>query len=115
MKKLLMGFAVAALLAGCSNAQEASVTQAAATPIGQLFCAIQTGGGGAIVAGIVDAAAAAIPPPAGAAAAPLAVIATGMAKAQVDAICAAAGGIAVSPPANPATAPTVAVVVPPAA
>lgn len=45
-------------------------------------------------------------------AAPIAIIATGAAKSYADWACAAAGGIAVSPPANPAAAPQLAVVVP---
>jgi hypothetical protein len=92
-------------LAACSQSQ---VTSALATPTGQLFCAVQTSGGGTIVAGLVDAEAAT----AGAAAGAAAVIATGAAKATVDTDCAAAGGVAVSPPANPAAAPTIAIVPP---
>ena len=91
-------------VSGCSQAQ---VNTALATPQGQLFCAVQTGGGGAVVVALVDASASAVAP----AAAPVAVIATGATKAVVDADCAAAGGIAVSPPANPAAAPKLAVVV----
>jgi len=41
-----------------------------------------------------------------------AVMATGALKSQVDAECAAAGGVAVSPPVNPASAPVIAIVVP---
>ena len=90
--------------AGCSHAQ---VETALATPQGQLFCAVQVNGGGAVVVALIDAEASAATP----SAAPIAVIATGLAKAVVDADCAAAGGIAVSPPANPAAAPKLAVVV----
>src|SRR5271170_7148265 len=96
------GFALGGLmvlgLAACSQSQ---LTSAATSPTGQLFCAIQTQGGGAIVAGMVQAEAGALAP----GAAPLVILATGAAKATVDGICAAAGGIAVSPPANPAAAP----------
>ena len=92
-------------LAACSAAQ---IQNAATSPAGQLFCAVQTGGGGAIVVGIIDAEASAVVP----GAAPVAVIATNAAKSYVDNACAAAGGIPVSPPANPAAAPSVAVVVP---
>jgi hypothetical protein len=90
-------------LAGCSWAQ---VQTAVNSPAGQLFCAVQTAGGGAIVVGLIDAEASALAP----AAAPIAIIATNAGKAIVDRACAAAGGIAVSPPPNPAWAPQVAVV-----
>ena len=89
-------------MAACSASQ---VTTALSSPTGQLFCAIQTGGGGAVVVGLIDAEATAVSP----AAAPIAVLATGAAKSVVDGYCAQAGGIAVSPPANPAAAPQVAV------
>lgn len=92
-----------AFLPGCSQTQ---ITAAAASPEGQLFCGLQTAGG-ALVAGLVDAEATAANPLAGQAA----VIATGALKSQVDAECAAAGGVPVSPPANPAAAPQVAIVV----
>lgn len=105
MKKII----VLALLAlgGCSASQ---VTTALSSPTGQLFCAVQTGGGGAIVVGLIDAEATAASP----AAAPIAVLATGAAKATVDSYCAQAGGVAVSPPTNPATVPQVAVKTAPA-
>ena len=101
--KTILALATIAALAACSSAQ---VQTALSSPAGQLFCGIQTAGGGAVVVGLIDAEATA----AAGAAAPVAVIATGVAKAKVDADCAAAGGIAVSPPANPAAAPQVAVV-----
>ncbi|HTI81716.1 MAG TPA: hypothetical protein VL614_14810 [Acetobacteraceae bacterium] len=98
---------LAGCLAGCSNS---SITSALSSPAGQLFCAIQTNGGGTAVVGLLDAQASAAAPTL----APVAIIATGAAKAQVDADCAAAGtgGIAVSPPANPATVPQIAIVPP---
>lgn len=96
----LLGF----VLIDCSQTQ---VTTALSSPAGQLFCAVQTGGGGAITVGLIDAEATALAP----LAAPVAVLATGTAKAVVDGDCAKAGGIPVAPPANPATAPQVAVVV----
>jgi hypothetical protein len=73
-----------------------------------MFCAVQTSGGGAVVVGLINAAVAG----AAATAEPLAVIATGASKQFVDAACAAAKGIPVSPSANPATAPQVAIVPP---
>ena len=101
--KIFVPFFLLGCLVGCSQAQ---VDTALATPPGQLFCAVQVAGGGAIVVALVDAEASAAAP----GAAPVAVIATGLTKAKVDADCAAAGGIAVSPPANPAAAPKRAVV-----
>ncbi len=89
-------------LAGCTSAQ---LQTAASTPAGQLFCAVQTAGGGSIVVGLIDAEASSLAP----AAAPVAILATNATKILVDRACAAAGGIAVSPPANPASAPQVAV------
>ncbi|CAM6031751.1 unnamed protein product [Sphagnum compactum] len=86
----------------CSTAQQTSVTNALATPAGQLFCAINTNGGGQIVAGIVDASAQAANPAAGAAA----VIVTGATQSMVQADCAAAakaaGGTAGVPVSTPA-------------
>ncbi len=104
MRKLI--FAGALMLAGCSVAQNAVVTKAMGTPAGQLFCAIHTASGPLVVAA-VDAEATSLSP----ASAPVAIIATGLAKAQVDADCAAAGGIAVSPPAATVAVPQIAVVV----
>jgi hypothetical protein len=105
--RTLIVIAVISSLAACTAQQNTAALQ---TPAGQLFCAIQTAGGGAVVVGLVNAEIAAVP---GAApTVPLAVIATGMTKTLVDANCAAAGGIAVAPPANPAAAPQVAVVAP---
>jgi hypothetical protein len=102
-KSIIAAGACLLALSACSSAQ---VQTALSSPAGQLFCAVQTSGGGTIVAGLIDAEATA----AAGAAAPVAVLATGVAKAKVDADCAAAGGIAVSPPANPAAAPQVAIV-----
>lgn len=93
-------------LAACTPGQ---IQTAASTPAGQLFCAVQTNGGGAMTVALINAEASASAP----AAAPVAILATGMAKAYVDAACAAAGGIAVSPPVNTAAVPLVAVVAPP--
>jgi hypothetical protein len=107
MKPLLVVLALG--VAGCSPT---AITTALDTPTGQLFCAVQTGGGGAVVVALIDAAATAAAP----AAAPVAVIATGAGQAVVNADCALAKGIPVSPPPLPATAPQVAIVVaPPAA
>ncbi len=91
-------------LAGCTAAQ---VQSAVTSEPGQLFCAVQAAGGGAIVVGLVDAEATALAP----AAAPVAILATNASKAFVDSACAAAGGIAVSPPSNPSVAPQLAVAV----
>jgi hypothetical protein len=102
---------LASVLLGLGACSSAQLQTAASTPTGQLFCAVQTNGGGALVVAAIDAQASALAP----AAAPVAVIATGATKAFVDSVCAKAGGIPVSPPANPAAAPSVAVVVPPAA
>jgi len=111
---VLFLFGVACVLGGCTDAQ---ITQAASTKQGALFCAVQLNGGGAVVVTLLDAEASALAP----AEAPIALIATGLGKAQVDADCAAAGktlggtGVAVSPPANPNAAPKVAVVPSPVA
>jgi hypothetical protein len=111
---LLLAAGLGMSLAACTPAQNAQVQTALASPAGQLFCAIQVGGGGTIVVGLINAEATAAVP----GAAPVAILATGAAKAQVDADCAAAGksaggtGLAVSPPANPAVVPQVAVVPP---
>ena len=96
---LLVG---AALLSGCAADK---ISTALASPPGQLFCAIQTGGGGTIVAGLINAEVTQAAPDA----APIAVLATGATKSAVDKACAAAGGIPVSPPANPAAAPQIAI------
>jgi hypothetical protein len=103
---LLLAGGTLLCIAGCS-----STGTSAASPVaqaGQLFCAVQTGGGGAVVVALIDAAASGAAPGSG----QVAVIATNMGKAYVDAACAGAGGIPVSPPANAAAAPVVAVVVP---
>lgn len=113
MKRIIGSIAIAALavLAGCSST---SINNALSSPAGQLFCAVQTDGGGTAVVGLIDAEATAAAPALG----PVAVIATGAGKAQVDADCATAGksaggtGMAVSPPSNPAAAPQMAIVVP---
>jgi hypothetical protein len=97
------------LLYGCAASQRAAVS-AAKSPPGQLFCALQSEGG-VYVAGLIDAEASGLSPTGSA----VAVLATGLTKARVDADCALAGtsvggsGIAVSPPADPASAPQVAV------
>lgn len=113
MRNYNMAVAFGALLligligAGCTTAEQASATKLAATQAGQLFCAVEANGGGTVVVGIIDAASSAVP-----GAAPIVALATGAAKADVDATCAAAGGVAVSPPVNPASAPQVAVKLP---
>ena len=84
---------------------QARATSLARTPEWELFCAVQLAGGGAIVAALIDAQAAATAP----AAAPVAIIATGAAKSFVDAACAKAGGIPVSPPVDPDSAPRIAI------
>ena len=100
MKRIIFA---ALLLAGCTQAQ---INTAMQTPTGALFCAIQTNGGGAMVVTLLDAEASSAVP----GAAPVAIIATGLTKAKVDADCAAAGGIAVSPPPATVVVPQVAVV-----
>ncbi len=92
MRSIIATLALALTLAGCSTTQQTKVQEAAATTSGP------------IVAAMIEAKAGAV--------APIAIIATGQAKAYVDATCAAAGGVPVSPPINPAAAPQVAVVVP---
>lgn len=101
MKRTAFALALAAALPACSSAQLAS-------PAGQLFCAIQTGGGGTVVVGLINAVVAGGAP----AAAPLAIIATGASEDFVNKACAAAKGVPVSPPADPASAPKVAVIPP---
>lgn len=116
MKSTLIAIALTGFVTACTLPPNTSPAVAnAANTAGQLFCAIQTNGGGMIVAGLIDAWASAQLGPA----APIAVIATGASKADVDALCAQAakntggtGGIPVSPPANPAAAPMVAVTAP---
>lgn len=112
MKRVLLTAAALIGLAGCmtacSPAQQATAVKLASTPAGQLFCAVQTAGGGAVVAGIIGAATTAEAP----GALPIVALATGAAKADVDATCASAGGVPVSPPANPAAAPQIAVKLP---
>lgn len=93
-----------ALLAACTTTQMAA---SSASQQGRLFCAVHTVSGPLVVA-LVDASASAANPAAGAAA----VVATGMAHDLVDAYCAAAGGVAVSPPPAPDAAPIMAVVLP---
>lgn len=85
------------------------------SPPGQLFCAIATQGGGQIVAKVVEAQASTAGPTVGA----LAILATDMSQAFVQSSCQSAaaavgglGGVPVSPPADPASAPPVAIVRP---
>jgi hypothetical protein len=103
---LLLAGGTLLCIAGCSSTGTSATSPVAQA--GQLFCAVQTGGGGAVVVALIDAAASGAAPGGG----QVAVIATNMGKAYVDEACAGAGGIPVSPPANPAAAPVVAVVVP---
>lgn len=113
----LLAFAfLAAGVAACSQAQ---VSSALTSPAGQLFCAIQTGGGGALVVALVDGGASALTGPAGAVAGPVAVIATGALKKDVDTDCAqaaanvgASSGVPVAPPPATATAPPLVAVTP---
>lgn len=102
----LVGFASIAGLVALAACTPGQITAAASTPAGQLFCAVQLAGGGTVVVGLIDAQASAVSP----AAAPVAILATGVAKSVVDSYCAKAGGVAVSPPADPAAAPKIAVV-----
>ena len=88
-------------LTACTPATQQRVDAAAASPAGQLYCAVRTVTGPMVIAAI-NAEASKV------GAAPVAIIATGLAKATVDDICARAGGIAVSPPAG-GVAPNVAV------
>lgn len=94
---------LAALMAtACTPATQQRIDAAAATPAGALYCAVRTVSGPLVIAAInAEASKAGV--------APVAIIATGMAKAAVDDVCARAGGIAVSPPADPGAAPRVAV------
>lgn len=107
---VILMFGIALVLGGCTDQQ---ISQAAATKQGALFCAVQLNGGGAVVVTLLDAEASALAP----AESPVALLATGLGKAQIDSDCMAAGksmggtGVAVSPPANPDAAPKVAVVV----
>lgn len=84
-------------LGACTAAQQAAVTTAVNTAVadGQLFCAKATSAGPLVVA-----ATSALGAP---------VIVTGMASAAVAAVCAGIDAIPVSPPANPGSAPVVAV------
>ena len=101
--------AVGLRLTGCAApGATPTAAQAAGAQAGALFCAVQVAGGGAVTVALIDAGVSGAAP----GAAPLAVIATGATKAFVDAACAKAGGIPVSPPPDPAAAPVVAVVVP---
>ena len=86
----------ALLLGGCS------------TPTGRLFCAVHSGDHDLVV-GLVDIGVGLAMPEAE----PVAVLATGATKAYVDAACAQAGGIPVTPPPDPDVAPVVAVALPP--
>lgn len=113
MKPILLA---ALILAGCSPAAQTRIDAALVTPPGALFCQIQLAGGGAIIAAVTSAVVTGAAPAAG----PLVVVATGATRAAIDADCAKAaasvqGGVAgvpVSPPVNPATVPSVAIVAP---
>lgn len=104
MKKytIIAGVALFTLTA-CTLSQQASLNKAAATTYGQLFCQFQAAGGGQAIVSVIDAAASAVP-----GAGLVAVLATGMAKDDVDAACAQAAsnaggsaGVPVSPPSQP--------------
>lgn len=107
-------FVAGALTLAACTAQQA--TTALSSAPGQLFCTIQTTGGGSFIAALVAVALGSAAP----GAAPLAVIATNAGKAAVDTDCAnaaanvpgAVSGVPVSPPANPATVATLAIVTP---
>jgi hypothetical protein len=100
MRRILVAAGLCLLASACTQAQ---LNAAAETPAGQLFCAIATATG-PVVAGLIDATASAL--------SPVAIIATGATSAYVTAACAAAGGVAVSPPPNLADVPELAVVPP---
>jgi hypothetical protein len=105
------------LPAGCGT--QAQQSAALATPAGQLFCRVQLSGAASIVVAVVNAAAAGASGPAAPAVGPLSVIATGAAKADVDAACAAAAvviagqgavGVPTPPPPAGAVVPSVPIV-----
>ena len=104
---------VGAILAGCTDAQNAKVSAAItrasadAQVAGQLFCGIATKNGPLIVA-VIDATATA----AAGSAAPVVIMATNATAAFVRSVCDAAGGIPVSPPPAGQVVPNVAVVPP---
>ena len=100
----LAGVAVVTLV-GCSTADQTKVTNALATPAGQLFCQVAAGAGPLVVAAIDKRLS-------GSTYGPIAVLATDKSVAYVNATCAAAGGVPVSPPANPDAAPKVLVTPP---
>lgn len=93
------------LVAACTPAAQTKIDTALATPAGQLFCAVQTASGPLVAAVIEARVSGAVP-----GSATVAVLATGAAEAWVNGVCAKAGGIPVSPPANPANAPQIAVI-----
>lgn len=110
LRPALLGVILAApvALGACSTA---STTTALQTPIGALFCQLETAAGPTIVALIDGAASAALP-----AGSPIFVMATGAAASAVQADCAAAAvnvgataGIPVSPPAATVAVGTVAI------
>ena len=116
MKGLFFGgVLVAAIVAGCTMAQQNQAVSAAKTVPGQLFCAIQLSGGGTLIASAINAEASALAP----ATAPVAIIATGATKTFVDKVCdqaaqnvaGATAGVAVSPPPDGTTTAPIAVVV----
>jgi hypothetical protein len=101
-------------LAACSPADDTKIAAALASPTGQLFCKVQMAGGGSMIAGVTDAEATALAP----SLAPVAVIATGLAKTRVDDLCneaavraGAVAGTPVPPPLDPALAQLLPVVV----
>jgi len=103
----------AALLSACSLPQ---ITTSLSTPAGQIVCAAQAVGG-PIALGLVDAEATALlaSTGAGAVATPVALAANGMAKAQIDSLCAkaAVAAGAVYTGTTTTAAPTATVVVTP--
>lgn len=99
MRKLIAAGLVLAALTGCAFLKAETGT----TTNGQLFCALSTGNGAALTVALVSAVSPGV-----------VVMAMDATKDFVDAACAAAHGVPVSPPANPVAAPKVAIV-PPAA
>lgn len=103
------------LLGACTPAQQGRLADAAATPPGQLFCALKVVGGPDLIVRLV--AAGSLSWGAGAESATIALIAANATEAQVNAACAAAAvvkgavaGVPVSPPA--VAVPAVAVAAP---
>lgn len=106
MRHIIATAACVLALAACSTDQQAKIQGAAATPGGQLFCAFAAATGPIVAKMVVDKMANSESGQA------IAIIATGLAEQEREAICAKKGGILSEPPANPSNAPAVAVVPP---